>query len=229
MASLSRSKAVLELGKRLVAQLDDRGDLLSTWMAHMVAERIHAAETAPPERKTAAEEDCAKTILELWNRREALHPGARPLRELEPILRTLRSLDVEEDSYRYYPHVLSAAEEAELSEDVRQWLVLAIETDYAARLLIQFALRSAASAAAEEAAPWIEMARAAGAEKSPEGLIVDLVFGNSEKPQENPLLASAKRKLSRLETFIRSAEDLAEEIRTLLRTAEGGKPVVDDA
>src|SRR5260221_8606675 len=117
MASLSRSKAVLELGKRLVAQFEDKGDLLAAWMAHMIAERIHAAETAAPQDKAAAEEGCAKAILELWHHREALPQRVRPLRELEPVLRTLQSLDVDHAHYRYYPNALEAVEIAEAPED----------------------------------------------------------------------------------------------------------------
>jgi hypothetical protein len=43
MESLKRSKAVIELGKLLVAQLKLGNDEVAQWMAHMLAERIHDA------------------------------------------------------------------------------------------------------------------------------------------------------------------------------------------
>lgn len=216
MVLLSRSKAVLELGKRLVAQLDDKGDLLAAWMAHMVAERMHIAETAPPESKASAEEACAKAILELWRHHEALPQRLRPFRELEPVLRTLQSLDVEHGGYRYYPNALQAAEVAEAPDEVRQWLDLIIGVDYTARLLIQFALQSAAQAAADEAAPWIELAQAAGAEELPERLIVEFVIGKDEEEKVDLNLQSLKEKLSRLDNFIKVAEGIADNIRNRL-------------
>jgi hypothetical protein len=220
MASLSRSKAVLELGKRLVAQLDGKGDLLTAWMGHMVAERMHAAETAPPEAKAAAEEDCVRVILELWRHRDALPQRVRPLQELEPVLRTLQSLDVERDGYRYYRSALEAADVADAREDVRRWLDFAIACDYTARALIQFALRSAAGATAEQAGPWIELARAAGAEEESEGLLFELIFGNETGPEEEAQIASLKSMLSQLESFTKLAHSLAEDIRTRLSAAE---------
>jgi len=220
MPSLSRSKAVLELGKRLVAQLEDKGDLLSAWMAHMIAERMHAVETAPPEGKAAAEEGCAKAVLELWGHREALSQRVRPLRELEPVLRTLQSLDVDHAHYRYYPSALEAVEIAEAPEDVRQWLKLAIDLDYTVRSLIRFALRSAVGAMADEAAPWVALACAAGAEEGPEELLLKWVLGDKEEVEADPAMTSLKDKLSRLETFIELAEGLAKDIRTQLPAAE---------
>jgi hypothetical protein len=132
------------------------------------------------------------------------------------VLRTLQSLDVDHAHYRYYPNALEAVDIAEAPEDVRQWLKLAIEFDYTARLLIRFALRSAVGAMADDAAPWVELARAAGAEEGPEGLIVKLVFGDKQEPEEDPQVASLRDKLSRLESFTKLAEALAADIRTRL-------------
>ena len=46
MESLDRSKAVIELGKRIVAGLTLGDDVTAQWMAHLVAEKISAAENA---------------------------------------------------------------------------------------------------------------------------------------------------------------------------------------
>ena len=213
MVSLSRSKAIVALGKRLVAQLNDGRDLLGAWMAHMIAERIHAVETAPPEGKAAAEEACAKSVLELWEHREAMHQSVRPLIELDPILRILQSLDVEGDDFRYYPRVLRAAENIDADEDVKRWLELAIGTDNAARQIIRLALRRAADGIVDEAASWVELARIAGAEDGAEGILVNFILDTNEKYNTMDV-DSLKKKLSGFENLISLAQTLADEVRS---------------
>lgn len=58
--SLNRSRALLELGQRLVAQLRAGDDLLASWMAHYIAEHIEAAENASGEDREPAQGACAK-------------------------------------------------------------------------------------------------------------------------------------------------------------------------
>ena len=43
MESLDRSKAVIDLGKKLVAELKLGDDMMAQWMAHFIAERMDAA------------------------------------------------------------------------------------------------------------------------------------------------------------------------------------------
>jgi hypothetical protein len=90
---------VLELGKRLVSQLDAADDFLASWMAHYIAQRINDAEKAPDEARAEATDSCAKAILEIWEHRSSLPNQVRPLRDLGPVLRTLASLDVDQTQY----------------------------------------------------------------------------------------------------------------------------------
>jgi hypothetical protein len=106
MVSLTRSKALLELGQRLVDQLGAGDDLLASWMAHYVAERIEAAENASAEDRGPAQDACAKAILDLWQHRNALPGHLRPLGKLEPVVQAIATLDLDESDYRYYPHAL---------------------------------------------------------------------------------------------------------------------------
>lgn len=216
--SLTRSKAVLELGKRLVAQLEADDDLLASWMAHDIAQRIEAAERAPVEAKAAAQDACAKAILELWRYRSALPSHLRPLGELEPALRTLASLDVDQTDYRYYPQALRAAATADADEATKQWLELAIGLDYSARLLIQFALRSAAHRAASNADPWVELAQKAGADEGIEGAIVKIILGgdSASDANENEQDAALSDRISRLESVATMANSLARDLRAQL-------------
>jgi hypothetical protein len=218
MASLSRSKAVLELGKRLVEQLGD-GDLLSAWMAHNIAELMRAVDAAAPEAKSAAQAECAAAILDFWKHREAIPSRVRPLRELEPVLRVLSSLDLDSSDYRYYPAALRAAKGVDVPEETMRWLTLATSVDYMARLLIRDALRSAAEPFAADAAPWISLAQGAGAEAGAEASLVRFVLADEGGPEDTPDVASLKDKLQRLESFSDLAKIMAAEIRLQLARA----------
>jgi hypothetical protein len=139
----------------------------------------------------------------------------QPLGELEPIQRTLASLDVDRTDYRYHPATLRKAATADADEDAKKWLDLAIGIDYTARLLIQFALRSAAERAASQAEPWVELALDAGADEGPESIVVRFVRGDDEEGErdEDEPDAALLDKLSRLETFAKLASSLAHDLR----------------
>ena len=219
--SLTRSSAVLELGKRLVFQLDVADDLLASWMAHYIAQRIKEAEDAPDEAKAAATDSCAKAILEIWEHRSSLPDHVRPLRDLEPVLWTLASLDVDQTQYRYYPEVLREAEKAGADEGAQKWLELARNLDYSARLLMQFALRSAAQNAASQAAPWVDLALQAGAGDGPR-VVVRFILDDVDASSTEPGEASLRDKVSRLESFASLANSVATELRAQL-SSEGGR------
>lgn len=204
-----------------MSQLDVADDFLASWMAHYIAQRIREAEDAPDEAKAAATDSCAKAILEIWEHRSSLPDQVRPLRDLEPVLRTLASLDVDQTQYRYYPEALRGAEKADVDEDVQQWLELARRLDYSARLLIQFALRSAAQDAASQAAPWVELALQAGAGYGAEGVVVRFLLDRKDADSMAPGEASVRDRISRLETFANLAHTVATELRTQL-SSDGG-------
>lgn len=109
MESLDRSKAVIDLGKRIVAGLMLGDDVTAQWMAHLVAEKISAAEDASETVRDSAVAECIDAILKLWSHRYMLPPHMRPLRELDPLLHTLNSLGVNEaDELRYFARPLAA-------------------------------------------------------------------------------------------------------------------------
>lgn len=214
--SLKRSKAVIELGKRLVAQFDTADDLLASWMAHHIAERIEAADKAPVCEKVERQNECAEAILQLWRHRSVLPPHLRPLGEIEPVMRTLASLDVEQTDYRYHRNALREAAVAEVDdEDTKRWLELATGIDYTARLLVQFALRTAAARAASNAQAWVELAQLAEAEEGADRAIVRFIVQSEDgtEPVEDYEKAHRRDRLSRLEAFVQLASALAEEWR----------------
>lgn len=212
--SLTRSEAVISLGKRLVAQLDTDDDLLGSWMAHWLAELITAAESAPPESRQAAFEACRKAILELWAHRNALPPHLRPLANLEPITHTLASLDVTAPGHHYFPNHLREAATANATGETKTWLDFALGLDYSARLLIASALRSAAALSADSAEAWVKLANAAGAEDFVELRIVRFVIGKERAETEAEREQAVLRdKLHRIEGFIAAANGAADLVR----------------
>lgn len=224
MESPDRSKAVVELGKRLVAQLKLGDDLLAQWMAHDIATRINAVENAAtPAALRSAQDECAKSILALWAHRNELPSHVRPFKELEPLLRTLVSLDVDREDYRYFRPILR---EAALDDDddpkAKEWLELAVHLDYSARLLIQFALRAAGAAAASKASPWVKAAMEAGTDPVLERHAVAFVLHDEDsKAAQQSLL---REKVEKLEAFVTLAAGVAAQLRTLLDPDAGLKP-----
>ncbi|WP_334161547.1 hypothetical protein [Phenylobacterium sp.] len=153
--SLTRSEAVVALGKQLVLQLDAKDDILASWMAHHVAGLIARAEVATSEDKAAADEACAAAILELWRYRNVLPEHLRPLDELQSILRTLAFLDLDPTDQRYYPIPMRAAATGSVEGEAKRFLEVAMGIDYTARVLIRMFLQYAVSAAADKSAPWV--------------------------------------------------------------------------
>ena len=83
MANPKRFTTVVELGERLVRELevDDSNDTLGRWMAHYVAEQLANAQSARGAARKAAQQECFRSILELWKHRNALPEGRRPFRD----------------------------------------------------------------------------------------------------------------------------------------------------
>ncbi|HHK4224546.1 TPA: hypothetical protein ACQTXI_003037 [Pseudomonas aeruginosa] len=140
MELLARSKSVIALGKRIVASLSQDEDLTSEWMAHLIAERINAVEKAQPEDRAEAEEACVQEILRLWEHRYKAPARFNPLREIEPIARSLAALDPEREEFRYYSEALGLAREEDC-KNPSDWLKLALQINHTSKDLIRFSLQ----------------------------------------------------------------------------------------
>ena len=222
--SLTRSKAVVALGKHLVLQLDADDDTLASWMAHHIAYLIDRAEAATSEHKAAAEEKCAAAILELWRHRSVLPEHLRPLHELQPMMRTLAYLDLDPTVERYISMPMRAAAIGGAEGETQRFLDLAIETDYTARVLIRMFLRYAASPATDGADSWFDLAAAAAPEEFfAEQKLLALIM--SEDGADTPGFASARAALEdrvgRLEAFAESAALAASNLRKILDDQAG--------
>lgn len=238
MESLARSKSIIELGKRLAASMAEDGDLTAEWMAHLVAERIQAAEQAPPESKDAADDACAREILRLWERRYAAPPRFNPLRDVEPVMRTLASLDSNQEKRYFFPEALEVAR-AEDCKNPNDWFKLALQLDRASRDLIEFALRSGAaeSMASDEFRSALSAAMASKSNIELEVQVVRFVLEDGTVLGDDAEFDSgtcdiadriALEKIERLERFAELAQSAASRLKAR-RTLSSSKVVVVSA
>lgn len=217
MESLDRSKAVIELGKRIVAGLKLGDDVTAQWMAHLVAEKISAAEDAPETVRDAAVAECVNVILKLWAHRYTLPPYMRPLRELDPLLRTLNSLGVNEaDELRFFTRPPSSEELEGATEDEKKLFEFAIGIDHAARELICHALSVAAERSIDVVKPWLDEAVKGRLEATVELRISRFVAEGLLETQEKAKQQAMLDRIDRLENFAKVALFLAGDMRKTL-------------
>lgn len=218
MESLDRSKAVIELGRRLVAELGLTDDPLAQWMAHYIAERIDATEHATPDARAAARDACAQAVFELWDHRNNLPRHSQPFRELEPVLRTLASLDVDGGNrFRFIDSRpdIKVPESSELERN--RFLEAAVNLDYSARVLIQYLLGVASREATDNVAQWLDAAIAAGANATLEIRLADFLSSDEKAPDADELARQAlQEKIEKLEYFSRLASSVAAELKNNL-------------
>lgn len=225
MESLDRSKAVIELGKRIVAGLKLGDDVTAQWMAHLVAEKISAAEQESETARDVAVAECVDVILKLWTHRYTLPPYMRPLRELDPLLRTLNSLGVnEEDELRFFARPPSSEELEGATEDAKKLFEFAIGIDHVARELIRHALSVAAERSVDVVKPWLEEAFKGSLEATVELRISRFIEEGLLKGQEIANQRAMLDRIDRLESFAKAALFLAGEMRKTLpqETEESG-------
>jgi hypothetical protein len=217
MESLDRSKAVIELGKRIVAGLQLGDDITAQWMAHLVAEKISAAEDAPESVRDAAVAECVDVILKLWAHRYTLPPYMRPLRELDPLLRTLNSLGVNKaDELRFLARPPSSEVFEGATEDEKKLFEFAIGIDYAARELIRYALSIAAERSIDVVKPWLEEVAKCSLEATVELRISRFVAEGLLESQVKAQQQATLDRIDRLENFAKAALSLAGEMRKTL-------------
>lgn len=212
-------KAILELGKRITKELgiDQSVDTLGRWMAHYIAELIVDAEKAHPEERLAKMQTCCDAILNLWKHRHTLPDGRRPFEEIEPLLRTLKSLDPEDDTPRYFRSVRSATNTTEENDEAETWLKLIEGLDYSAKVIIRYCLTQAAQNAINKSAEWVALAEAAGTDESIEFPVIRVIIDEDDMLKDsNPDVKVRKRiedRIERLEGFAKMAMAVVSDLR----------------
>jgi hypothetical protein len=217
MESLDRSKTVIEIGKRVVAGLNLGDDVTAQWMAHLVAEKISAAEQASEATQDAAAAVCVDVILKLWEHRYTLPPYMRPLRELDPLLRTLNSLGVnEEDELRFFSRPPSSEELEGATEDEKKLFEFAIGIDHVARELIRHALSIAAERSVDLVKPWLEEAFKGNLDVAVELRIARFAVEGLLKGEKAAKRQAMVDRIDRMESFANAALLMASEMRKTL-------------
>lgn len=227
MEKLERSEALLTLGKRLVGALSSDEDLISDWMAHLIAERMQtvAAATSGEERQ-AAQEVCAREIARLWQHRYIAPVGVNPLADIVPLARTIESLQPGEHRFRYSADVLSRA----VQEDGHvqsAWLSFARQADSAARDVIRFALNQAAAEITgnEDFTRALNEAIDAQLDVSLEVRLIELVgMHASEQDAAKEHDDEVRREATRLEAFAQTVLAVAADLRRSCTTVEEPPP-----
>lgn len=218
----ARSRAVVTLGKELVAELElgDSVDTLGRWMAHYLAELIQEAEVATGDNRIAKQALLRDSILALWAHRFELPSGTRPFGEFEPILRALASLDPESETSRYFSASRAPSSENSESEETRQWIELARGLDYASKILIDHCLISAAGSALDQSQEWIKLANKAGIDDSFEFRVIRFISNQRDLMEKTDLNAHQRSILSdrheKLEGFLSLASILTADIKVRL-------------
>lgn len=213
------SKDVIALGERIVDELglDETVDTLGRWMSHHIAGLMKAAETAAAVDRPARMAECAAAILELWRHRHQFPDGRRAFQGLEPVLRTLESLDPAKKQARYFATTLQAIEDAGANLESSQWLQLALYTDEIAKALIRRSLAYAAGADLDDSIEWVRLARAAADEEEVEFAVVRLLAAERDAQQEeSPDEEKSVRLnglLAKLDEFRKLANSLASDLR----------------
>lgn len=212
------SDAIIAIGKRLVVELDldNSVDTLARWMAHHVAELMHAADDAVGDDRIAKEVRVRDAILAIWAHRSDLPINGYPLNRFEPILRTLTRLDPENQFARYSSMARAPHDTTGESEEARQWLLLANGLDQASKVLIEFCLSTAAEAAIDQSKEWVELAKEADLDDSVDFFLIRLLKEQSDLMKEPDPNAKQRRALldrkNKLEMILSSAAMLGEHL-----------------
>jgi hypothetical protein len=194
-------------------------------MAHYIAELIQDAEKAGPEERPAKMRACYDAIINLWEHRYTLTDGKRPFEELEPLLRTLKSLDPEDDAPRYFRSVRSVADDADENDETKSLLRLIDHLDHSARILIRFCLTLAAQSALDQSMEWVSLAQAAGVDEGPEFPLVQAIFEEDRMLKTSDPSEEEKKciedRTNRLESFARVAMEVASDLRKKVQQTKG--------
>jgi hypothetical protein len=105
MEQSKHSESIIALGKRLVKELgmEPGVDTLGRWMAHYIAELIKMSEeTEDLDERSKAQEKCCDTIIKLWEHRSSLIHCARPLANLEGVLKAINNLREEKTPWSQF-------------------------------------------------------------------------------------------------------------------------------
>lgn len=215
----------MALGRKIVEELklDPGVDTLSRWMAHHIAELMDEADKAKGDEKKAKQTQCAELILKMWDRRYQLSDGSRPFGDMEPIFRTLDSLDTNSTEIRHYKKPWQLAREEEENPTVTE-LMKAIEgIDYSAKLLIRSALVQAAEFVVEKKVEWGRLIQEVDS-RSAEVALINFISAEKslfEEGEAEENLDEIQERVDRLEGLMAYSDRYLDTLKAMLVENEG--------
>lgn len=206
------SAATLALGEKLVVELNlaESTDTLARWMAHYVAELMVHAEHAPLPERDAAQQLCARAILDLWAQARAFPAERAAFESIDRVIEAIESLHP--DRGPHYRNDLWRALDARATNgdsEVEKLLTTALGIDGAARSLIHHVLAHAAHVAGRDSAEWLELAQHLDEEDALSELRIRIVrAGREEAELKNHRVEELKKRIALLEHFAALAQAL---------------------
>lgn len=145
---------MLEIGEAIRKQLGSiaEHDLLASWMAEYLGEKLYKAKRTDGESQEAQNE-LPELIMKLWERRHTLPNGARPLESFEPIFNALSELSQDQPRYRG----LRALPKIEANSEVSKKVGAAIAIDKFSSTLIRHLLAEAVEMIPESDKQWASL------------------------------------------------------------------------
>lgn len=216
MEDLETQKRLLNLGVKLQNSLENASDdETSAWMASYIAERMEAIEFAQGKEKASMQRSCFEAILLLWEHRANFSDSVRPFQNLEPILRTLKSIDPNNTEYYFFRN---KNQDDRHPGEIDQMMSLIKKLDSAARSVIHFFLQEAASKACDrETQDWLNAID--GTARSVEvSILRKLVSDLDEEEDETDQKRNDERKTELIQNIDRLAafEAVSKETRASL-------------
>jgi hypothetical protein len=224
-----RSDSILALGCKLVEELslEPSVDTLGRWMAHYIAGLIVNAKNAIGEEKDLAEKNCFEAILTLWKHRAELPNGKNPFTDIEPIVRTIESLNPDGDIPRYYRPIRALEKEDQKQSESDLWLNIVDNIDYSAKVLIGYCLSKSAQTAMDKTKEWVKLSEAAGAEDYAQEIVIRFVSDNldlGKRPNPNTEVRQQfQDRVERLGNFIKLAKIVKNDLKAQLEALPPGE------
>lgn len=212
------------MGRKLVAELgvEPGVDTLGRWMAHYIAELIEAAENATPVERAVCQKRCFDAILDLWSHRAELPNGSRPFEDLEPIMRAIESLDLDNEASRYFGSIGSTIVKSDEKSETQVSLEFVRILDLTARDLISYFLSKAARSAVDKSKDWVVKAKEAGADLGGIDIVIQYVSGKGDREAESDPSKyereQLQKRIKRLETFTKLVTTVDDDLKMQLNT-----------
>ena len=206
--------------------MDESTDTLGRWMAHYIAELMDGAADCPPEERGSAQRTCFEAILNLWSHRADFPKNLRPFEELEPVVRTIRSLDPENETPRYFRGIGTELDDKDENSEAQALLRFAMDLDSSARILICYFLSEVAHSAIDESKEWVKLAQEADAELGIAEILIQFVSERSHDSTDTDATERERRflhrvlrdRIDRLEGFVKTATLVADNLKMRLKT-----------